>query len=148
MAENIRVTGVIILLIGVITPFITGRAHLAPDHFFLKTSWVNLDLYKVILYGFYHGKSPLNHHLGEDFLELFATTLSKSKWNKFKFCTPLVFYSLGILGRLGILNEVTPGCRWQPATAPLMVPMWRRGEGGTEAWETVLLGCSRKLVTG
>ena len=32
----------------------------------------------VMFYGFYHGKSPLNHHLGEFFL-LFPSILSKSK---------------------------------------------------------------------
>ena len=32
-----------------------------------KHIFFHLDLFKVIFYGFYHGKSPLNHHLGEYF---------------------------------------------------------------------------------
>ena len=40
---------------------------------------IYLDLFKVIFYGFYHGKSSLNHHLG-NILLFFPTTLSKSKY--------------------------------------------------------------------
>ena len=35
----------------------------------------------MIVYGFYHGKSPINHHLGNMFF--FPTTLSKSKLNMY-----------------------------------------------------------------
>ena len=39
-----------------------------------------LDLSKVIFYGFYHGRSPFHHNLGNIFY-LFPTTLCKSKQN-------------------------------------------------------------------
>ena len=46
----------------------------------MTQSTICLCLFKVMFYGFYHGKSPLNHNLGNMFY--FPTTLSKSKFEK------------------------------------------------------------------
>ena len=45
----------------------------------LKNGWFFLCLFKVILFNFYYGKSPINHHLGEYCL-FCPTTSSKSKF--------------------------------------------------------------------
>ena len=46
---------------------------------FVPESSNNMALFKVIVFTLYHGKSLLNHHLGEYVLELFAKILYKSK---------------------------------------------------------------------
>ena len=46
----------------------------------LKYIFIHLDLFSWDFYGFYHGKLPLNHHLGE-----YGFTFSKQRTSKSKF---------------------------------------------------------------
>ena len=46
----------------------------------------------AFFYGSYHGKSPLNHHLGEYFWNFFPSILSKSKTKSYFPIIPVILW--------------------------------------------------------
>ena len=56
------------------------------------TTRLVLDLFRMIFYGLYHGKPPVNHHLGAYFWFTFSIRIQESQIQDFRTVLPFEFF--------------------------------------------------------
>ncbi len=101
---------------------------------FCERRFIFFCLFKV-MFTFYHGESPLNHHLGHMFYYflLFPTTFSKSKFFKPWFSGSMLSFRGVHVNVLGYKVKPLPECKrgkWNLAANPLKMIKHVNNPGG------------------